>query len=300
MKPPAFDYHAPDSVAGVLEVLAQYGDDAKPLAGGQSLVPAMSFRLARPSVLVDLGRVPGLEGIRSEGGELRFGAMTRQRELEASALVAERLPLLSGVLPHIAHPQIRNRGTVGGSLAHADPAAELPAVLLALGGRCRIRSSAGERWVGADDFYTGLFETALGDGDLLVEVALPEEQPRSGWGFHEFARRHGDYALVGVVAQVHLDGRRLRDGRIALLSVGDGPVRAVRAEQVLRGLDLDDPAARDRGLAEAARLTAHADIDPPGDLQATAAFRRHLAEVLTRRALDDAVARALGELAPAT
>ncbi|MEO1368249.1 MAG: FAD binding domain-containing protein, partial [Acidobacteriota bacterium] len=202
MKPPPFDYHAPDHIELALELLDRYGDDAKPLAGGQSLVPAMSFRLARPTVLVDLGRLRGLDGIRRVGGELRFGAMTRQRTVEDSALVAERLPMLSGVLPHIAHPQIRNRGTVGGSLAHADPAAELPAVLLALGGRCRVRSRSGERWVSADDFYTGLFETALGDGDLLVEVAMPEERPDSGWGFHEFARRHGDYALVGVVATV--------------------------------------------------------------------------------------------------
>ncbi|MEO1084214.1 MAG: FAD binding domain-containing protein, partial [Acidobacteriota bacterium] len=188
--------------------------------------------------------------------------------------------------------------TVGGSLAHADPAAELPAVLLALGGRCRVRSRSGERWILADDFYTGLFETALGDGDLLVEVALPEERPSSGWGFHEFARRHGDYALVGVAATVRLDGRRLREVRIALLSVGDGPVRAVGAEKVLDRLDLDDPVARRDALDEAARVTAHHDIDPPGDLQATPAYRRHLAQVLTRRALDDAVARALG--APVT
>lgn len=299
MKPPPFEYHAPKSLEQALSLLAEYGDEAKPLAGGQSLVPAMSFRLARPAVLIDLGRLTGLDGIRSgeagpHGGELRVGAMCRQRALERSGEVARSVPLLAGTLPHIAHPQIRSRGTVGGSLAHADPAAELPAVLTALGGRCRLASSQGERWVDSADFFTGLFETAVQDHELLLEVAFPVQRRGEGWGFHEFARRHGDYALVGVAAVVRTDGAAIEHASISLLSVGDGPVR-IKAPG-LAGLRLDESRTEEdrlrEAIAEAADAIAHGQIDPPGDLQATPEYRRHLAGVLIRRALADAAGRA--------
>src|SRR2546428_2597983 len=210
MKPAPFAYHAPTGLDQALALLAEHGPEAKPLAGGQSLVAAMNFRLAQPAVLVDLNRVAGLDGIAvaPEGG-LSLGAMTRQRALERDPLVARQAPLLAEAMPHVAHPQIRNRGTLGGSLAHADPAAELPAVMVALEARIRLRSRKAERWLSAEDFFVGLFATALQPGELLVEVALPPPGPRTGWAFEEVSRRHGDFALVGVAAVVQLnsDGR---------------------------------------------------------------------------------------------
>lgn len=256
----------------------------------------MSFRLARPAVLVDLGRIPGLDSIREaangSSGEVRIGAMCRQRVAERSDLVASRTPLLAGAIPYIAHPQIRSRGTVGGSVAHADPASELPAVLTALGGRCRLQCSSGERWVAAADFFTGLFETARRDDELLVELAFPNRSPGDGWGFHEFARRHGDYALVGVAAVLRSGGAAnatVSGGTVSLLSVGDGPVTVDASE--LAGVSLANPGEAFRELAH---TIAERRLDPPGDLQASPEYRRHLATVLIRRALDDAARRALG------
>ena len=288
MKPAPFKYFAPTALEEALALLAEYGDEARPLAGGQSLVPAMNFRLARPEVLVDLNRVPELFFVSEASGELRLGAMTRQRELERHALVAQHAPLLRETAPHIAHPQIRNRGTVGGSLAHADPAAELPAVMVALGARFRLQSAAGERWVAAEAFYEDVFTTTLEPEEMLVEVAVPPLPARSGWAFQEVARRHGDFALVGVAAVVSLDEQeRCRDARVVLLSVGGGPVRAEQAAQVLAGQKPET-----KLVEEAARVAAEEDIDPPDDLHATAGYRRHLARVLTRRALTEAFTRA--------
>ena len=199
MKPAPFVYYAPRSLPEALALLAEHGD-AKPLAGGQSLIPAMNFRLAQPAALVDLNGVPELAFVReeAEGGELRLGALTRHRTLETHPLVRQRAPLLAETMPHVAHPQIRTRGTVGGSLAHADPAAELPAVMTTLGARFRVQGPAGERWVAAGEFFTGLFATVLEPGELVVEIAVPALAPRTGWAFDEVARRHGDYALVGA------------------------------------------------------------------------------------------------------
>jgi carbon-monoxide dehydrogenase medium subunit len=293
VKPAPFEYFAPETVEEALALLAEHGDDAKVLAGGQSYIPAMNFRLARAAVLVDLNRLPELafvdEGRGADGRPtLRIGAMTRQRTVEKSELARRLAPLVHGTLPFVAHAQIRNRGTFGGSIAHADPAAELPAVLLALGGRCRIRGQQGERWVDAPDFFTGLFETALAADDLLVEVELPSAPPSSGWSLREMARRHGDYALVGVAAYVRLaaDGT-IAEASLGLLSVGDGPVYAHNACELLRGQQPTDEALR-----AAAHAAGQEDIDPPADLHATKAYRRHLAEVLTRRALSEAVGRA--------
>ncbi len=296
MKPAPFLYHAPETVDQVLALLAEHGDDAKLLAGGQSLIPAMNFRLAQPAVLIDLGRVEGLEGISPlddggprHDGDLTIAAMTRQREVEKSALVAERAPLLAETLPWVAHPQIRNQGTFGGSIAHADPAAELPAVVVAGGARMRIRGQDGERTVDAADFFVGLFETAIGPTDLLTAIEWPAVPKRGGQAFEEVARRHGDYALLGVATAVELDdGGRIRRAEIVFLSAGEGPVRALAAARTLLG---ETPSAE--LLRAAAETAAAEDIDPPADIHASKAYRRQLARVLTRRTLERAFERAL-------
>ena len=287
MKPPAFAYHRPATVADALALLAEH-EDAKPLAGGQSLIPAMNFRLAAPAALVDLNRIPELAGIHRAGDAVRIGAMTRHSQVEHDALIAARAPLVAEAMPFIAHPQIRNRGTLGGSLAHADPAAELPAVMLALGAELVVRGAEQERKVAAEAFFTGLFATALEPGELLTAVELPAPLPRAGWAFEEMARRHGDYALVGVAVSLALGARgECAAVRIALLSVGDGPVLAARAAGALLG---QLPTAE--AIGAAADLAGSDDIDPPADIHATAAYRRKLAKVLTRRALSRAAARA--------
>src|SRR5213593_1672187 len=279
MKPAAFEYFTPATVDEALALLAEHGGEAKPLAGGQSLIPAMNFRLARPAMLVDLNKVSELAYVRAESGGVALGAMTRQRAVERSDLVARAVPLLAEAMPSIAHPQIRNRGTVGGSIAHADPSAELPAVMLALDARFRAKSSTGERSIPASEFFKGLLETAL-----------PPLLPRSGTAFLELARRHGDYALVGVAAVVTLDARgRCTAARITFLSVGDGPVLATEAGKTLAGQALSEELLRAAADAAATR-----DVDPPSDIHASAAYRRQLVAVLTRRALARAFERAEG------
>src|SRR5881409_3891128 len=290
MKPARFDYFAPATLDEALALLAEHGADAKPLAGGQSIIPAMNFRLARPAALVDLNHIAELAYIRSgpDGGGTAIGAMTRQRAVERSDVVARAAPLLAEAMPSIAHPQIRNRGTVGGSIAHADPSAELPAVMLTLEARFRTRSSSGERSIAAGEFFKGMLETALGPDELLVEIALPPLPARSGTAFLEIARRHGDYALVGVAVVVGLDGRgRCKAARIALLSVGDGAVLAVEAGKTLVGQGPSDELFRAAADAAATR-----DVDPPSDVHASSAYRRQLVAVLTRRALARAFERA--------
>lgn len=284
MKPAPFEYHRPDSVDEALALLAEHGYDAKLLAGGQSLVPAMNFRLAQPAVLVDLNRVGGLDGIEEADGALRMGAMVRQRAAERSPAVAARAPLLAEALAHVAHPQIRARGTVGGSLAHADPAAELPAVMLALGARFLLRSPEGERSIEAADFYTGLFGTALEPEEILVAVEIPAAAPGTGTAFAELSRRHGDFALAGVAASLTVDGDgRCTAARVALFGVADGPVLAEGAAAALLGEPVSDATVR------AAAAAAAAALDPPADIHASAEYRRHLAEVLVRRTLPRAV-----------
>jgi CO/xanthine dehydrogenase FAD-binding subunit len=292
MKPAAFDYAAPGSLAEALALKAEHGEEAKFLAGGQSLVPAMNFRLVQAAWLIDLNRLAELDFVRqADGGELRLGAMTRQRRLERETLVAGQAPLLAEAMPWIAHPQIRNRGTLGGSLAHADPAAELPVVALALEARLRAQSAGGERWIEAGDFFQGLFTTALAPDELLVEVALPPLPARTGTAFVEFARRRGDYALMGVAVVVSLDEAGLvRRARLVYLNAGEGPVLATQAAALLLGRRPAPDA-----LAEAARLAAETEIQPSGNVHASAAYQRHLAAVLTRRALQRAVERAGGQ-----
>jgi carbon-monoxide dehydrogenase medium subunit len=288
MKPAPFAYFTPATVDEALALLVEHGGDAKPLAGGQSLIPAMNFRLARPAVLVDLNRIAELAYVRAESGGLAIGAMTRQRAVERSEVVARAAPLLAETMPSIAHPQIRNRGTMGGSIAHADPSAELPAVTLALEARFRAKSSTGERSIAAGEFFKGMLETALAPGELLVEIAVPPLPASSGTAFLEMARRHCDYALVGVAAIATLDPHgRCKAARISLLSVGDGPVLATEAAKLLAGQAPSEDLLRAAGDAAATR-----DVDPPSDIHASAAYRRQLVAVLTRRALARAFERA--------
>ena len=290
MKPAPFRYVRPSSVDEAISVLAAEGYGAKPLAGGQSLIPAMNFRLAQPAVLVDLGLLDELRGIRDDGSNLFIGAMTSHTIVERSAAVRERAPLLSETMPWIAHPQIRNRGTLGGSLAHADPAAELPAVMLALGATLHLRGPGGDRTVPFCDFCTGFFSTALDPDELITGIEIPAPASGTGTAFEEVSRRHGDFALVGVCAVLTLDtGGTCTRASVTLLSVGDGPVCASTAEGLLLGRAFTPESVRDAAEAAATR-----DIDPPSDIHASAAFRRQLTRVLTARALDTAARRAAG------
>ncbi|HMB52796.1 MAG TPA: xanthine dehydrogenase family protein subunit M, partial [Thermoanaerobaculia bacterium] len=285
----------PATLPEALSLLSEHGDEAKILAGGQSLIPVMNFRLAQPSVVIDVNRVPGLDGLEATAdGGLRIGALVRQSRLEREPLVAERSPLLAAAVPWIAHPQIRNRGTIGGSISHSDPKAELPAVMTALGARYRLlRRGDGdteerweERWVAAGDFCHGLFHTCLEDDELLAEIEIPPWPAGSGAAFSEVARRHGDYAMVGLAATVRLDGDgRYADARLAFLSVGDRPRLAQAAERLLGE-------APSKQLWAAAAEAAQAEVKPAGDVHATADYRRHLAGVLVRRVLGEATARA--------
>jgi carbon-monoxide dehydrogenase medium subunit len=280
LKPAPFAYHAPTSVDEALALLAEYGDEAKPLAGGQSLVPLMNFRLARPAHLVDLNRIGELAYIRRDDGAVRIGAMTRQRHIERSRLVTEQWRLLSDAVQHIGHVHIRNRGTLGGSLAHADPAAELPAVMLALDAEALARSARGERTIKASYLFESHYATALAPDELLTEVRIAELSPRTGWAFEELSRRHGDFALVGVAALLTLDaGGAIREARLAFAGAGPTPIRASAAEAVLAGNQPSEALFR-----EAGERAGH-ELDPDSDIHASAAYRREVAAVLTRRAL---------------
>lgn len=287
MKPAPFDYAAPASLDEALAILSERGDDTKVLAGGQSLVPMLNLRLARPSLLVDLNRLPNLNYIRADEGSLSIGALTRQRAIERSDLIDSRFPLLGAATSYIGHPAIRNRGTVGGSLAHADPVSELPCVMLAADARMIVRGRSRERSIAADSFFQSIFTTALEPTEILVEVRVPDLPPFTGWGFEELARRHGDFAIIGVAALLSLGSAgAITSARLAYAGAGDRPLRARMAEQVLTG-EKPSPAAFDAAARQAAR-----EIDPPTDLHATADYRRTVATVLTRRALAAAQARA--------
>jgi carbon-monoxide dehydrogenase medium subunit len=283
LKPPPFDYDAPDTVEEVLDLLAENGDDAKVLAGGQSLIPLLALRLARPARLVDVGHVGALQQI-TTNGTLAIGAGVRQRSAERSADVARRSPLLARTLPLVAHVPIRTRGTIGGSLAHADPAAELPAVALLLETDLVARSrDRGERVVSARDFFTGFFETTLEPDELLLEMRVPAWPARTGCGFEELSRRHGDFALVGAGAVVGLaDDGTVRDARLAFTGVAGTPVRSPSAETLLIG----NPPTPD--AVAAAVEAARTDLHPGDDIHATAAYRRHVAGVLAGRVLRSA------------
>jgi len=289
MKTAPFEYQAPRSVDEVVALLAEHADEAKVLAGGQSLVPLLAMRLARPSQLIDINNVDGLTGIRPlDGDGVVLGALTREREAERASLVTERAPVLAEALPLIGHVSIRNRGTVGGSLAHADASAELPAVAIVTGADMVVRSTRGERVVPAAEFFAGHFTTSMADDELLTEVRIPGGPPGAGWAFYEIARRHGDFALVGVAAMVSLDGDRIRESRVALMGVADRAVRATGAEAMLAG----GPASADSFAAAAQEATSN--LKPPSDIHGSEEFRRHLAGVAVRRALTTAASRAGG------
>jgi carbon-monoxide dehydrogenase medium subunit len=288
MKPASFEYHRPDSLQQALELLNKYGPESKLLAGGQSLVPAMNFRVIQPGILIDINRISELDFVRQNQAALRLGAMTRERRLEMDTEVARSAPLLAETMPHVAHPQVRNRGTLGGSLSHADPAAELPVIMIALGARMRVQKLASDRWILAKDFFTGMFSTDLAPDEMLVEIELPLISPGTGWSFLEVAPRAGDYALMGVAAVVQLDEQgTCKDARLVFLNAGEGPVRAVKAEAQLTGVQLDEAA-----IQSAAQTASLEDINPFGNLHATPEFQRHLAGVLTVRALRQAAKRA--------
>jgi len=291
MKPASFRYFRPDTLDEALALMAEHAGDAKALAGGQSLVPAMNFRIAQPAILIDLNRVSALASVgRADDGGLRIGGMTRHRTLEHSTLVGDAAPLITAAMPFVAHPPIRARGTIGGSLAHADPAAELPAVVLALGASVVLRRRTGTRTVPASGFFLGLYATALEPDELVTEIVVPPRAPRSGWAIDEVARRHGDYALAGVVAEIALDeAGAVSAARIALFSVHDRPVLAHKAAEALVGARPDEEAIR-----AAASAAAGHDADPSADIHASAAYRRHLVGVLTRRVVTRAVERARG------
>jgi aerobic carbon-monoxide dehydrogenase medium subunit len=276
MKPARFEYHRPASLAETFDLLDRYGDDGRILAGGQSLVPALNMRLATPRAVIDINRLPGLDDIRLAPEGLVIGALTRQEALERSPLVREHAPLLAAAVPHVGHAAIRARGTVGGSLALADPAAELPACAVALDAAIRLSRRGGSRSVAAADFFRGIYTTAVEPGEVVTEIVVPLAP---GWcaGFEELARRHGDFALAGLAARLRVEGRTVREARLVFFGVGDRPVRARSAETVLAGRGPEALAAAGRALTR--------DLDPPGDIHASPALRRHLAGVLLARVI---------------
>jgi carbon-monoxide dehydrogenase medium subunit len=286
LKPPEFDYRAPTSLDDAVALLHD-DPDAKLLAGGQSLIPLLGLRLASPSQLVDLRRIPGLNTVERNDGVLMIGAMVRQRRAEQDGQIRACAPLIATAARHVAHPQIRSRGTIGGSIAHADPAAELPAALVALDGRVHTVSPAGQRVHSAEAFFTGFLSTALAGDEILTALELDVVRPRTGTACVEVAQRAGDYALCGAVAQVTLaENGTVEDARVALFGLADRPVRAHAAEAALTG----EPAtAASAGSAARHAQEAATPIDDP---QAPAEYRLHLAEVVTRRALEQALEEA--------
>jgi aerobic carbon-monoxide dehydrogenase medium subunit len=286
MKPPPFEYVAVRTTEEALGELARHGPDARLLAGGQSLMPMLNMRLAAPGRLVDLNRVGELAYIEERDGGVAIGAMTRQRAVEQSTLVARRVPLLAEAIPWVGHFQIRNRGTIGGSLAHADPAAELPAVAACLEARLTVRGPGGSRTSTPNQLYRTYLTTTLAPTEILTEVWFPAAPAGAGHAWVEFARRHGDYALVGVAAAIVLQADSIAEARVALTGVGGCPIRAREAEQRLVGRRPGDV------MFEDAAAAVRAALDPESDIHATAAYRRHLAGVLTLRALRLAVERA--------
>ena len=285
MKPPPFAYHAPTQLDEALALLERYGDDAKVLAGGQSLMPLLNFRLSYPSALIDINRVAELSYLRQENGQVCIGALTRQRTIEFSELVRGQLPLLYEATMLVGHLPIRTRGTIGGSLAHADPAAEYPAVALVLDADLVLQSPEGQRRVSAEEFFVSYLTTALAPNEVVTEIRFSPTPPTSGWAFEEVARRHGDFALAGVAGVIDADGEQCRTARLAAAGVGPTPIRLRAAEDILVQEGVTEQSIQ-RAAAKAAEL-----VEPDSDIHASADFRRHLTEVLTRRAIQRALER---------
>jgi aerobic carbon-monoxide dehydrogenase medium subunit len=288
MKPAPFEYFAPTDMTEALDLLSHYGDEAKILAGGQSLMPLMNMRLARPSVLVDINRLAALSHISLDAhGGLVIGALTRQRTIERDSLIQTHYPLLAAVMPSLGHFQIRNRGTIGGSIVHADPAAELPALCLALEAEFVLRSAVGQRTINAADFFRTYLTTAIEPVELLVDIRFPPWQARWRWGFQEVCRREGDFALVGAVALLQMDDDAVcQAARLTMFGVGGTPVRPPRAEEMLSGQRLDG-----RVLDQLANVVT-TDLEPDSDIHASAEYRREVGGVVARRAVEIALGNA--------
>lgn len=291
MKSAAFDFAEATSLANALALLAEHGESARLLAGGQSLLPAMNLRMANPEVLIDIGGLPELQGITETGGTLRIGAGTLHAEILASPLIAARWPMLTEAMHFVAHPAIRNRGTLGGNLAHADPASEMPAVMLALDATMIALSPSGERRIAATDFFLGIYETALEQGEILTAIEIPAPAAGQQVGFAELARRHGDYALAGLAACVNLgsDGR-VEEVRLAYFGVGDRAMLASNAAASLKGQPIT------AATLATVRTELSRDLDPPDDLHASGALRLHLCGVLLERVLTSLVPDGTGPL----
>ncbi|MEW6641896.1 MAG: xanthine dehydrogenase family protein subunit M [Pseudomonadota bacterium] len=279
MKARAFSYARPSTVEEALAAFASAGDDASYIAGGQSLVPALALRLQAPSLLIDLAHIPALRGVELNDGWLRIGALTRHCEALSDPLIARHAPLFSAAAPFVAHPAIRNKGTLGGSIALADPASEFPAMALAMGAELEIVGPGGARRVAADDYFIDLFQTALEPGELLAAIHVPIVSPRHRWAVDELARRRGDYAIVGGGILAEFTGDRVEQIRIVFFAVGNTPVRARQAEAALTGRPLTAAAVSE------AQAAIDADLAPPDDEQVPAAMRLHLARVLLGRLL---------------
>jgi CO/xanthine dehydrogenase FAD-binding subunit len=286
MKPPVFDYVAASSIDMAVAALAEAGGEAKILAGGQSLVPMLNFRLLRPSILIDINRIAGLSFVEETPQHIRVGALTRHHQLETSPVIARHLPVVSCAMTHVAHLAIRNRGTIGGSLSHADPAAELPMLALLLDAELHIASSSGKRTVAAREFFIDALTVDLGVDDLVTEIVLPKLPPNTGWAFEEVARRHGDFALAAVAVTLTAGDGVVTQARVALTGVGPTPLRATEAEAFLVGHTVD------RRLTGRMIEAVRAAIAPETDLHASSDYRRHLAGVLSGRALAAAWRRA--------
>jgi CO/xanthine dehydrogenase FAD-binding subunit len=286
VKPAKFEYHAPASVDEAIGLLTRYKGEARVLAGGQSLIPMMNFRVAAPAALIDLNRISTLAYIRADGNTVRIGAMTRQRVLEFSPVVREKLPLLHEAISWVGHLPTRSRGTIGGSLAHADPAAELPMALQALEGEVTARGPGGERTIKAGDLFSSSLTTTLKPDEILTEIRFPASPPGAAYAVEEFARRHGDFAITAIAALLVRDGASCKMARLATAGVGPVPVRLRAAETILEQRGLADDAI------EAAAKAAADSVDPMSDHQGSAEYRRHLTQVLTRRAVHKALARA--------
>lgn len=279
MKLPPFEYEAPTTVAGAVDLLAEHGDEASVLAGGQSLIPLLALRLARPAVIIDINGIDELSGVSVVDGQVAIGAVTREYVAEESGTVAGTLPLLAAALPLIGHEAIRSRGTIGGSLAHADPAAELPAVARALDAEFVVRGPSGTRVIPAAQWFEGYLTTARRPDELLVEVRFPAARPDTGVSFEEVARRHGDFAIVGLAASLVMSGGVIGEARLAFAGVSDVPHRATAAEDLLAG---ETPSAE---LFDEAARRATEDLDPPGDLHGSPDYRKTVAAAVARRAL---------------
>ena len=287
MKPPKFDYFAPDSIESALTLIAEHGDDARYLAGGQSLVPMMNFRVAAPSALIDLNGIATLRGIRvDENSRLHIGAMTRTREIEMDSTIATANPLLHAAALHIAYIQIRNRGTIGGSLAHADPAAEMPGIVLACNAEINSIGPAGPRSIAAGDFFEGIYSTALQDGEMITEIVFPPWPAARCWAFQEISRREGDFAMIGIAAWFDLNETgEISAASLTAIGAGDTPLRLPAAEEILSGQPPGDVL-----FAEAAQAAVN-ELDPGSDLHASAEYRREVGGVLVERALKTALQR---------